>query len=271
MTSGPFGPLADLLADDYTVVTYDPRGMGGGSVDDLSQPVTPELEADDLAAIVKTVDNGPADLFGSSGGAVAGLALAAQHPDAVGTVIAHEPPVTDLLPDAEHISAVLDGIEDSYRAAGAGAAWGGFISLVMHSGPVTEDGVPPAEWPPPGMEPTDPEDEPAPPPERSPKQDAEDELFFLSMLKPFPRYPVPVEELRSGSPRIVVAVGEASRGEIAVRSAEALAAQLGTDAVRFPGDHGGFMSDPAGFAAAIRGRSTVRNQPSNTVTCTWFL
>ena len=251
MTSGPFGPLANLLADDYTVVTYDPRGMGGSTVDDLSLPVTPEVEADDLAAVVEAVGSGRADMFGSSGGAVAGLALAAHHPDTVGTVIAHEPPVTQLLPDAEHIRTVLDGIEDSYRAAGAGAAWGGFVSMVMHSGPITEDGVSPAEWPPPGMEPTEPE-ESGPPPEPSPKQAAEDELFFLSMLKPFPLYAVPVEALKSGSSRIVVAVGEASRGDIAARSAEALAARLGTEAVRFPGDHGGFMADPAGFASTIR-------------------
>jgi pimeloyl-ACP methyl ester carboxylesterase len=28
MTSAPFGPLADLLAEDHTVVTYDPAGWG---------------------------------------------------------------------------------------------------------------------------------------------------------------------------------------------------------------------------------------------------
>jgi len=31
-----------------------------------------------------------------------------------------------------------------------------------------------------------------------------------------------------------------------------LAALLGVEPVEFPGDHGGFMADPAGFAAAIR-------------------
>jgi len=47
-------------------------------------------------------------------------------------------------------------------------------------------------------------------------------------------------------------VGAASGGEIAARSARALAEQLGTPAAMFPGDHGGFMADPAGFAAKIR-------------------
>ena len=63
MTSGPFGPLADLLAGDHTVVTYDPRGVGQSTVDDPSLAVTPEVEADDLALVVDAVGGGPADVF----------------------------------------------------------------------------------------------------------------------------------------------------------------------------------------------------------------
>jgi hypothetical protein len=80
---------------------------------------------------------------------------------------------------------------------------------------------------------------------------ADNEVFFLRMLKPFTRYQPPVEVLRSAGPRVVVAVGAASGGEIAARSARVLAEQLGTPAAMFPGDHGGFMADPAGFAAKI--------------------
>jgi len=256
MTSGGFAALADLLAEDHTVVTYDPHGVGESTVDDPSLAVTPEIEADDLAHIIDTLGAGKADVFGSSGGAVAGLALAAGHPDKVDTVIAHEPPVADMLPDASHVRTAIDGVEDAYHAYGAGAAWGKFVSAVMHDGPVTEAGVADAQWPPPGS--SDEavaeggSDEAATPPEPSAKQQADDELFFLRMLKPFTRYQPPVELLRSGEPRVIVAVGDASRGEIAARSARALAEQLGTDPAVFPGDHGGFMADPAGFAKKIR-------------------
>ena len=254
MTSGGFAPLADLLAEDHTVVTYDPHGVGESTVDDPSLAVTPEIEADDLAYVIDTLGGGKADVFGSSGGAVAGLALAAGHPDKVDTLIAHEPPVADMLPDASHVRTAIDGVEDAYHAYGAGAAWGKFVSAVMHDGPVTEAGVPDAQWPPPGSsdeaaaEGEGGGDEAATPPEPSAKQQADDELFFLRMLKPFTRYQPPVELLRSGEPRVIVAVGAASRGEIAARSARALAEQLGTDPAVFPGDHGGFMADPAGFA-----------------------
>lgn len=261
MTSAGFGPLADVLADDHTVVTYDPHGVGESTVDDPSLAVTPEIEADDLAQIVDALNGERADVFGSSGGAVAALAFDARRPDKVGTVIAHEPPVAELLPDAPYIRAVVDDVENAYRTDGTGAAWGKFVSLVMYDGQVTEDGVPPAAWPPPGAdgewadgEGADGEgaDAAGPPPEPSEKQRADDELFFIRMLKPFTRYEPPVDVLLSGQPRVIVAVGAASRGEVARRSADALAEQLGTSPVIFPGDHGGFMADPEGFATTIR-------------------
>jgi pimeloyl-ACP methyl ester carboxylesterase len=256
MTSGPFGPLADLLATDHTVVTYDPHGVGQSTADDPSRDVTPEVEADELAQIIDAVGGGPADVFGSSGGAVAGLALATRHPDKVRTLIAHEPPLTPLLSDAPYAYAVIDDIVDAYRTHGSGAAWGKFVSLVMHDGPVTEAGVPPVTWPPPGQdapgaegEDTDPGQVPGVPPE---KQQADDEMFFLRMLKPFNHYLPDVDALRSGRPGVVVAVGETSQGELARRAADALAERLGTPATMFPGHHGGFMDDPASFASAIR-------------------
>jgi pimeloyl-ACP methyl ester carboxylesterase len=259
MTSGPLGPLADLLATDHTVVTYDPHGLGESTVDDPSLPVTPEVEADDLAAIIDAVGGGPADVFGTSGGAVAGLALVTRYPDKVRTLIAHEPPLTELLPDAPNVHAVLDDIENTYRAGGSGAGWAKFIPLVMHDGPVPEGGLPPASWPPPGQDAAGEEgqspeggDAGQAPPERSEKQQADDELFFLRMLQPFNRYQPDVDALRSGRPRVVVAVGETSRGELPRRASDVLAERLGTPATNFPGHHAGFIENPTDFADRIR-------------------
>ena len=252
MTSGPLNPTAELLADDYTVVTYDPHGLGESSVDDPSLDITPEVEADDLAAVVDAVDGGPADVFATSGGAVAGLAFATRHPDKLGTLIAHEPPLPELLPDVPHIRPVVDDTVDAFGSYGSGAAWGKFVSLVMHTGPVTEEGVPPAQWPPPGADaPEEGDGDAAAPPEPSPKQQADDELFFLRMLRPFLRYRPDIDALRSG-PRVVVAIGADTGADIAGRSSEALAEQLGSSPAIFPGDHAGFMADPAAFAEAIR-------------------
>jgi pimeloyl-ACP methyl ester carboxylesterase len=103
-----------------------------------------EIEADDLARLVDAVGCGSADVFASSGGAVAGLALAVRSPERVRVLVAQEPPVTELLPDAEHVRTVVDDIEGGYRDGGNGPAWTKFVLLVMHNGLVTADGVPPA-------------------------------------------------------------------------------------------------------------------------------
>ena len=134
---------------------------------------------------------------------------------------------------------------------------GKFVSAVMHDGPVTDAGVPDAQWPPPGSSDEAAEGEggggeAATQPAPSAKQQADDELFFLRMLKPFTRYQPPVELLRSGEPRVIIAVGAASNGEIAARSARALAEQLSATPAVFPGNHGGFTANPEGFATKIR-------------------
>ena len=200
MTSAPFGPMADLLATDHTVVTYDPHGVGQSTVDDPSLDVTPEVEADDLARLVDAVGGGPADLFATSGGAIAGLAFAVRHPEKVRTLIAHEPPVCRV---AARCATRASGRRGRGRGRlpefGSGAAWGKFVSMVIYAGPVTEAGIPPATWPPEGQSAPD-ADAGQVPPAPSEKQRADDELFFLRMLKPFLAYVPDVEALRSGTP-----------------------------------------------------------------------
>jgi pimeloyl-ACP methyl ester carboxylesterase len=41
MDSTGFSVLAGALADRYTVVTYDPRGIGNSSREDATEDVTP--------------------------------------------------------------------------------------------------------------------------------------------------------------------------------------------------------------------------------------
>ncbi len=258
MTSEPFGPMADLLAADHTVVTYDPHGLGRSVSTDAAAFVTPEVEADDLARLIDGVGGGPADVFATSGGAIAGLALVTEFPGKVRTLIAHEPPVAELLPDALHIRAAVDDVEDTYQAYGSGAGWGKFVSLVVHSGPVTEAGVPAFAWPPAGHDAADGQtagDSDTPdqaPPEPSGKQQADDRTFFLRMLKPFTRYQPDLDALRTAGARVVIAIGQTSQSEIAARSTLALAEQLGTPPVTLPGDHAGFIAEPAVFAETVR-------------------
>jgi len=58
--------------------------------------------------------------------------------------------------------------------------------------------------------------------------------------------------LKAGSARIVPAVGEESRGELAHEGGLRLAERLGTQAAVFPGAHGGFESHTTEFAVKLR-------------------
>ena len=73
------------------------------------QDSTPQMRADDLARLLAHLDAGPAVVLGSSGGAVSVLALVQAHPELVHTVIAHEPPLDDLLDDRDQLHAADRG------------------------------------------------------------------------------------------------------------------------------------------------------------------
>src|SRR5215211_678926 len=128
MDSSGFAPLAGALADRYTVVTYDPRGIGNSSREDPSEDVTPTQQADDVHRLLSALGGEPADVFGSSSGAVVGLALVTAHPDQVRTLVAHEPPVVELLPDAAQLRAEIQDIYDTYRVEGAEKAMQKFMA-----------------------------------------------------------------------------------------------------------------------------------------------
>ena len=99
MDATGFGTLASYFPD-RTVVTYDPRGLGRSTRSDGSIVNDPVVQAEDLHRLVDALGVGAVDLFASSGGAVTSLALVAAHPDDVRTLVAHEPPLFTLLPDA---------------------------------------------------------------------------------------------------------------------------------------------------------------------------
>ncbi|MGH9018356.1 MAG: alpha/beta fold hydrolase, partial [Acidimicrobiales bacterium] len=213
-----FAAIAPLLADDYTVVTYDPRGFGRSAIDDPDQDGEPNLLADDVRRVLGAVGDGPAHVFGSSGGAVTGLALVTLYPDHVRTLVAHEPPVALLLPDADEARAAMHDIFDTYGANGSGAAWAKFFAFT-------------------GMNPPSLAGDAAAPP---PGTDATGERFFGHGLLPIALYRPDLAALRHSPARVVVAGGITSKGEFAQRTAAALAERLDTSLVDFPGGHGGF-------------------------------
>ena len=232
MPAAAFAPLADVLARDHTVVTHDPRGIGGSHVDDLEQDSTPDLRADDLAAILDAVgarSTTAADVFGSSGGAVTGLALLVRHPGRVRTLLAHEPPLLELLPDAAERRAEVDALVDTFHRDGLAAAWGSFMA-----GAGFDDDVPPPV-----------QGEP------SAQELADGAHFFAHEIRGTTRYLPDVAALTAGPSRVVVGIGADSDRLSTYPTSMALAGLLGTPPVEFPGDHGGFMAQPEEFADVL--------------------
>lgn len=119
MDASGFTTLASYFPD-RTVVTYDPRGLGRSVRSDGRTDNDPQQHADDLHRLVAALDAGPVEVFGSSGGAVDGLALAATHPGDVRVLVAHEPPLTHLLPDADGVRRAEQDVGRAYREAGFG-------------------------------------------------------------------------------------------------------------------------------------------------------
>jgi pimeloyl-ACP methyl ester carboxylesterase len=240
MGASGFAALAGQFGD-RTVVTYDPRGTERSQRTDGQPPGSePGEHAEDLRRLIEALDAGPADIFGSSGGAVNALALVARHPQLAGTVVAHEPPAAQELPDRAAVLAVCADIREMYQRSGFGPAMAKFIAMASYVGPI------PAGF----------AGQPAPEPAAFglPSRDdgsRNDPLLGLHMTACID-YRHDIDALRAAPTRIVAGVGAQSGQMLAGRAGAALAGRLGITPVIFPGGHDGFITDTGAFAAVLR-------------------
>jgi pimeloyl-ACP methyl ester carboxylesterase len=236
--AGIFSDLAGRLADSYTVVTYDPRGHSRSPLDAEPEDIPASRHADDAAAFIAAMRSLPANVYGSSGGGTIGLELVARHPELVSTLVAHEAPMMELLPDAEAWrSRFLDMVE-TYRADGVFAAMAKFGAAVEEGGPKYSEEI--AQ-----VEPT-PESQ-----EMGARMAGNFELFIAHELLQIGGHVTDFDALRAASTRIVSAAGETSEQQAARRAAFALAERLGIPVTYLPGSHGGWGADPQEFAERL--------------------
>lgn len=248
MGASGFGSQA-VHFTDRTVVTYDPRGIER-STDEGSDLSLVEQNVEDLHALIveigRVVGEGPVDVFASSGGAVTVLALVAAYPDDVATVVAHEPPLLELLEDREEANAAWSAVRETYARDGGGAGMAHFIAMVSHQGPY------PADW---GAQPA-----PDPAMFGMPGEDdgSRDDPLLSQGDDGVPNHQLDVEAVAAAPTRVVIAAGADTGDAMTARTSAAVAERLGTDLVTFPGDHGGFlggehgqMGKPDEFAAAL--------------------
>lgn len=233
--AGVFSALADALDARFTVVAIDPRCNSRSRCDDMKAALDVATLADDAAAVIETIGNGPAFVFGTSGGAQIGLDLAARHPEHVRKLVAHEAPALLLLADPAKALADEEKIHAAYKAGGAEAA---FMTFLEVSGMGAE---PEGEAPP-----------------QSPEDEAtfgrimgNMDYFFAYGMRPLSEYVPDVAALAAMPGKVAVGLGAASEGSTAHATGLALADKLGVEPVIFLGDHVGYTYDAANFARVL--------------------
>src|SRR5918998_1721905 len=235
MDASGFGALVSRLSD-RTVVTYDPRGLGRSIRKDGRVDNVPEVQAADVHAVIEALGAGPVEMFASSGGAVTALPLVAAYPDDVTTLVAHEPPLIPVLPDAAAAERARAGFRDAYEAKGSGAGMAAFIAMTSWRGEFTDEyfAQPPADPAAFGM--------------TSEDDGSRDDPLLSDRSWAISSYRPDVDALTAAPTRIVIAVGEESEGTFTGRTAVATAELLGQRATVFPSHHGGFLGGEFGYA-----------------------
>ena len=174
-------------------------------------------------------------MFASSGGAVTALALVAAYPNDVTTLVAHEPPLIPVLPDAAAAERARAGVRDAYEAKGSGAGMAAFIAMTSWRGQFTDDyfaqsAPDPAQF---GMSTDD--------------DGSRDDPLLSDRSAAITSYRPNLDPLTAAPTRIVIAVGEESEGTFTGRTTEATAELLGQQATVFPSHHGGFLGGEFGY------------------------
>ncbi|MFI9402711.1 alpha/beta fold hydrolase [Nocardia sp. NPDC052316] len=230
-----FDPIADTLAEHFTVVTLDPRGYSR-SVLDTAEPVG-ELVAtqrDDAYLLLETLTPAGEDayVFGGSGGAVIAMDLLVHHPERLRLVIAHEPPCFAVLPDAAEQQAFIDEVYALFRTEGVAAAGARFLQGIGGT-----------------MKPMpDPADLPPRTAEMLHRLHANAAPMMANELRPITSYQPDETALATHTDRLILAAGRETRGHLPHRPAATLAARLNLPLTEFPGGHSGFTDAPREFA-----------------------
>ncbi|WP_406199194.1 alpha/beta hydrolase [Kitasatospora sp. NBC_01560] len=231
--------LVARLADRYTVVTYDRRGLSRSPLDRPGSAPTVQEHADDAHRLLAALTDRPALMLGCSFGALIGLQLAHDHPGQLSTLVAHEPAAPRLLPAGECAATLgaLAGIQQVFHRDGWRAALGGVMAIT---------GIDPARQ--------ERESEVRPEP-FGPERAANFTAFLTHDLTTVRRStlgPAEADALATGPTRVVPAVGLTTDPTVySYRCAEELAGRLGTALTRLPGGHNGNLTHPRAFAARL--------------------
>ncbi|MBD2766843.1 alpha/beta hydrolase [Hymenobacter sp. BT664] len=221
-----YRPIADQLAGRFTVITYDRRGFSRSS-GDVTADLNMAQQARDVVAVMRAAGYERSLVFGSSAGANIGLKLAADHPNQVAALLAHEPPVLRLLPDAAAQVAFTAEVHRVFLAQGPQPAMKLFMSQMV--GFSAGHPVPNA-------------------------QQRQNSSFFLGKeLLNIADFVPDLAAIRVARVEVTMLRGALSGEAFYARTVPIVAEQLGCPVVTVPGNHLGYLLESEAFAQMLRG------------------
>ena len=231
-----FKPLADALQDAFTVVRYDRRGFVDSRLTAAQEEGDRRLAADgdDVARLLTHLGAaGSGFVFGNSSGAVVGMKFLLDHPNIAVKVIAHEPPVVKILPDADRWRDFFFRDYDEFKKCGMSAGIKMFAEHIV--GPVDAEMISLGNDP-------------------NPARMNNAQYWVEHELRQYPNYDWDLDAIGAQKSKLVLAVGEGSRADDLWTSRPSLkiAERYGLPILEVPGYHLGFLQDPAEFAGRIR-------------------
>src|SRR5215208_1327209 len=113
-----FERVAELLSDEFTVVTYDRRANSRSPRPDGWEYTSTEEQSEDAARLIEDLGLAPVAIIGSSVGAIIGLDLVFRHPELVCGAVLHEPPMTAGMANPE------EGMGAIQQVVEGGMHWG---------------------------------------------------------------------------------------------------------------------------------------------------
>lgn len=229
--------IAEPLAQHYTVITYDARGNSRSTLTtDDPGPQSVRERADDALAIIDALTDEPPFVLGSSGGAVTALDLLSRFPERVRLVVAHEPPMFTVLPDADVHAAFFAGVHATLQREGVDAAFQKFAAGIGM--PAPDQAVEPARLP-------------GPISELLVRMHANLPFMLGHEMLDVVGYQPDVPALAASADRLILGIGADSREFRPALPARAFAPTINAELVEFPGDHAGYLAAPGPFVTTL--------------------
>ena len=233
--------VADILADEYKVITYDRRANARSTMN-VPQNFEISQQSRDAVAVLHAVGETSAFVFGNSSGAVIALDMARTQTQAVRAVVVHEAPVARLHPKAARWQRFFAGVYlMAFRFGSSLASLRFFLGVQL---PVRQMIKATRE--------VNLHREQSKEPYIG-SQEAADFLVKQELL-PVTNYLPDVEGIKQNGVKVIIAVSQYGKERKAwyAQVAQILAEQLGCELVTFPGHHGSFLDMPVEWAAALR-------------------